>query len=64
MKGRWLYLSLTIMTKSSVIAVGPGPVVGLLSAFMLTERGGDVVILERNDKIVDSPLAVVYLPQP
>lgn len=46
----------------SVLVAGAGPV-GLLAALILTRRGVSVTVLEKHHQIVDSPRAIVYLPQ-
>lgn len=49
-------------SQTSVLVVGAGPV-GLLAALILTRRGVSVTVLEKHHQIVDSPRAIVYLPQ-
>ena len=49
-------------SKASVLVVGAGPV-GLLAALILARRGISVTVLDKHHDIVDSPRAIVYLPQ-
>jgi 2-polyprenyl-6-methoxyphenol hydroxylase-like FAD-dependent oxidoreductase len=44
------------------MVIGAGPV-GLLAALLLARRGISVTVLEKHNRIIDSPRAIVYLPQ-
>ena len=50
------------MNTYDVLIVGAGPV-GLLAGLLLAQQGIRILIVEQENEIIDSPRAVVYLPQ-
>ncbi|KAJ9650043.1 hypothetical protein H2198_010638 [Neophaeococcomyces mojaviensis] len=50
------------MTECDILIIGAGPV-GTLSALLLAKQGRRVIIIDREPAIINSPRAIVYLPQ-
>jgi 4-nitrocatechol/4-nitrophenol 4-monooxygenase len=49
------------MLETDVLIVGAGPV-GLLSALALVQKGVEVIVIEADDRLNESPRAAIYFP--
>ena len=67
--GNWVILALgrhllargLQMLETDVLIVGAGPV-GLLSALALAQKGVEVIVIEADDRLNESPRAAIYFP--